>query len=66
MLTLYTDVETTRRKRLHHVLDEHETPKWSGANVCGALEFLYESGENEFWIQGQGSKWLVMIHPEPD
>ena len=65
MLTLYTDVPTTRRQRLHHVMDETKAVRWSGKNIEGALEYLYETGQLIFWIEGQRSRWSVTIRPEP-
>lgn len=64
MWTLYPDVEFSRRKRLHHILDEHDVPQWSGAQLAAALRFLAENGQNEFRIEGALAEehWLVQIH----
>ena len=64
MHSLYPDVEFSRRKRLHHILNEHEEPVWSGKSIVAAFAYLAENGQNEFRIEGQASdeRFLVMIH----
>lgn len=66
MWTLYPDVITTRRSRLHHVLDETDSPKWSGKLLSGALEYIYENGNPDFKIEAEGFVWRVTIRPEID
>ena len=64
MHTLYADVDFSRRKRLHHILNEHDEPVWSGRKIAAAFAYLAENGQNEFRLEGQADKdrFLVMIH----
>lgn len=43
---IHTDVEFSRRKRLHHCMDETDTVRWTGTNIYSALEWLAEQGES--------------------
>ena len=52
MWTLHPDVEFTRRGRMHHILDETDTLRWSGKNLLSALEFLVDKDQDEFMIAG--------------
>ena len=64
MYTIYTDVEFSRRKRLHHIIDDTDSPVWSGNTIVAAFDQLLELGCFEFRIEGQGpdQKYLVQIH----
>lgn len=64
--TLHTDVEFSRRKRLHHVVNDQGEPVWSGATVARAFLWLAEQGAYEFRLEGNaaGETFQVMIHPD--
>ncbi len=63
---LHTDVVVSRRKTLHHLLDEKQEPVWSGKTVAGAFAQLAEMGVYEFRLEGQDPNhgFQVMIHPD--
>ena len=52
MYTIHVDVASSRRKRLHHILDHGDTAVWSGTDFAGALTYLYEIGETTFGVEG--------------
>ena len=64
--TLYADVRLTRKRTLHHILNEHDAPAWSGRTIAQAFAWLLEAGETEFTLEGQlpDERFLVMIHRE--
>ena len=53
MFCLYPDVYLTRRQRLHYVMDADDVLMWSGKSLVGAFEYLLESGNYKFRIEGQ-------------
>lgn len=59
MLKLVTDVQFTRRKRIHCVFDERDQLIWSGPRFDAALEFVFDSGYDRTTIQGPTSCWIV-------
>jgi len=61
MKTLYTNVHWTKRKSLHHVLNEHDEPEWSGAKVYNALEHMLENGDTTFRVQGEGTTRPLIV-----
>lgn len=61
---MYADVETSRRKHLHHIMDETDTVCWSGKGLLAAFDFLAEKGVYEFRLEGHDEQrgFQVMIH----
>ena len=64
--TLHPDVSFSRRKRLHHILDDHDCPVWSGQRIAAAFAWLWNEGENEFRLEGEttAEHFLVMIQAD--
>ncbi len=52
---LHTDVIMSRRKTLHHILDENQEPRWSGKTIVGAFRWLDEHQVYEFRLEGVGA-----------
>jgi len=65
MYVLYPDVYLTRRQRLHYVMDDDAVLMWSGKSLTSALEFLLETGNPKFRIEGQttGECFQVTVRP---
>jgi hypothetical protein len=61
---MHADVEFTRRKRLHHIIDDKGETCWSGKSLLSAFDYLVEVGVYEFRVEGQDSRpgFRVMIH----
>ena len=53
MLTMMTDVQMTRRKRLVFILDENDTVLYSGAKVAQAIDWLIENGHDKCTVEGE-------------
>ena len=65
-LTIYPDVQVTRRKAMHCVMNEQELMIWTGAKFSALIDWLYENGEQEFLVQTDGNKFRVRIDRRPD
>lgn len=61
MYTIYTDIQQTRRKRFHHVVDERGTILWSGQTVEGALEWIIDQGFDVFRIEGERKVFTIAL-----
>ena len=53
MLTMMTDVQMTRRKRLVFILDENDNVLYSGAKVAQAIAWLIENGHDKCTVEGE-------------
>jgi len=53
MLTMMTDVQMTRRKRLVFILDENDNVLYSGAKVAQAIDWLIDNGHTECTVEGE-------------
>jgi len=61
---MHADVEFSRRKALHHIMDEEGQVCWSGKGLLAAFNHLADLGVYEFRIEGQNviPGFQVMIH----
>lgn len=50
MLTLYSDVHTTRRRTIHHIMNESDTLMFSAAKLGPCLEWLWEKGYRQIVV----------------
>jgi len=66
MLTIFPDVPVTRRQTLHHILNEHEEPRWSGKSITGMLTWLHENGETEVKVSCLNLTFKMTIELIPD
>ncbi len=63
MFTIQADCEISRRKRLHVVLDEHDTTQWTGPTIVDAFVWLYENGHQQVEIQNDKNKFAIRFEP---
>jgi len=61
MYTIFTDVYTTRRQRLHHVEGHDGRLLWSGRQFVEALEWLLDQDIVEFRIEAQDWSYRATI-----
>lgn len=61
---VHTDVVFSRRKTLHHILDENQEPCWTGKTIAAAFVWLAEHTVYEFRLEGNepDTCFQVMIH----
>ena len=61
---MYADVEFSRRKTFHHIINKAQDVVWSGKSLLGALNWLVEQNVYEFRIEGLNPArgFQVMIH----
>ena len=53
MLTIHADVQQTRRKKFHHVVDaDGETILYSSRSLLQCIEWVIDNGEIPFAIEG--------------
>lgn len=58
-MRIYCDVQITRRKRLHYIMDEHDEPKWTGARILDAFSWLLDNDQRQFWLEDKGKVFCV-------
>ena len=63
MLTLHTDIEFTRRKRLHAVMNDQDELLWTGAKLSKALEFCFDQGHYEIEVDDGEMRWRLTFAP---
>jgi len=51
MPTIFPDVQTMRRRKIHYIMDENDDLAWSGAKMGDALTWLYENGHADFYMK---------------
>lgn len=59
--TIYPDEQTMRRRKHHYILDERGDLMWTGAKMGSCLEWLYENGHAEFYLQLEAGKFRLTI-----
>ena len=54
MLTIYTDVQQTRRKRFHHVMaEDNQTVLYSSRSLMQCIEWTLDQGHKGFLLTGE-------------
>lgn len=61
MYELHADVEFSRRKRLHHITDNHGEPVWSGARIFDAFQWFLDNQRYTFELRQEGRTIRVRI-----
>ena len=61
MFTIFPDVPTTRRNRLHHVFDDEDQPRFSSPELDRCIAWLIDQGETECMIQGPSIPKLYTV-----
>lgn len=61
MYRLESDVQVTRRKRLHVLFDETGTVSWTGSKFDAALFHLWDKGELNFDLVGEDHSFRLQI-----
>lgn len=66
MYRLHTDVGITRRRRVHYVMDESETVRFTSSLIADALDYLYENGIFEVEVTGEKANYIIRIAESGD
>lgn len=57
--TIFTDVYTTRRQRMHHVEGPDGHLLWSGRQFVEALEYILDHDIQEFRVEAQDWSYIM-------
>jgi hypothetical protein len=59
MFKIFTDHQTTRRQRLHFVVEGRETVVFSSKDLASCLDWLRETGAIEAQLIGRKTTWHI-------
>jgi hypothetical protein len=61
---MHCDIEFSRRKSLHHIMNGEGEVVWSGKGTLAAFGYLADEGVYEFRVEGKNTMpgFQVMIH----
>lgn len=65
MLTIWPDVEVTRRKRFHFVTDEAGVVLWRGIRLTQLLEFVITTGASEALVRTADAAYHLRLAARP-
>jgi hypothetical protein len=60
-ITVWLDVEITRRKTYHLIVDENGRSLWRAYRFSDVLEWLRSRGVEEYTVTTDGAKWQARL-----
>jgi len=64
VLTIWPDVEVTRRKRFHFVTDEAGVVLWRGIRLSDLIEWLHVTEQTEALVRTELHAYRLELRPE--
>lgn len=62
---IHSDVQITRRYRIHHVLDDAGTLVFSASNLGSVIQWLHEEGYSQAYLDDGNDNWSLTFQKRP-